>query len=112
MSYVERRNGSYRARYRDPLGRVTSTTFDRKADAQLKVLPETSRKRAGGDRPRIRGGPADRCDGRRIVDARRPLLRSEAPATLAGSWCEWPSVRVPSIGPTCLGRVDDLTPQS
>jgi hypothetical protein len=34
MSYVERRNGRYRARYRDPLGRVTSTTFDRKADAQ------------------------------------------------------------------------------
>jgi hypothetical protein len=39
MSYVERRNGRYRARYRDPLGRVTSNTFDRKADA-LRFLAE------------------------------------------------------------------------
>jgi hypothetical protein len=34
MSYVQERNGRYRARYRDPLGRMTSTTFDHKADAQ------------------------------------------------------------------------------
>jgi hypothetical protein len=34
VSYIQKRNGRYRARYRDPLGRMTSTTFDRKADAQ------------------------------------------------------------------------------
>lgn len=34
MSYIQKRNGRYRARYRDPLGRMTSTTFDHKADAQ------------------------------------------------------------------------------
>jgi len=34
MSYIQKRHGRYRARYRDPLGRVTSTTFDHKADAQ------------------------------------------------------------------------------
>jgi hypothetical protein len=34
MSYVQKRNGRYRARYRDPLGRMTSATFDHKADAQ------------------------------------------------------------------------------
>ena len=34
MSYIQKRNGRYRARYRDPLGRMTSATFDHKADAQ------------------------------------------------------------------------------
>jgi integrase len=47
MSYVERRNGRYRARYRDPLGRVTSTTFDRKADAQ-RFLAEMETEKARG----------------------------------------------------------------
>ena len=34
MGYVEKRSGKYRARYRDPLGRLTSKTFARKADAE------------------------------------------------------------------------------
>ncbi|HVB07129.1 MAG TPA: site-specific integrase [Acidimicrobiales bacterium] len=33
MGFIERRNGSYRARYRDPLGRQLSETFSRKLDA-------------------------------------------------------------------------------
>ncbi len=33
MGYIQKQRGKYRARYRDPLGGVTSTTFDRKADA-------------------------------------------------------------------------------
>lgn len=33
MGYVQKRNGKYRARYRDPGGRMTSRTFLRKADA-------------------------------------------------------------------------------
>lgn len=33
MGYVEKRRGNYRVRYRDPLGRQRSETFDRKADA-------------------------------------------------------------------------------
>ena len=38
MSYIQKRNGKYRARYRDPLGRMTSTTFDHKADAPPQSL--------------------------------------------------------------------------
>jgi len=33
MGFIEKRNGRYRARYRDPLGRQRSETFTRKADA-------------------------------------------------------------------------------
>ena len=34
MGFIEKRSGNYRARYRDPLGRLTSKTFTRKADAE------------------------------------------------------------------------------
>ncbi len=34
MGFIERRNGRYRARYRDPLGRQLSETFSRKLDAE------------------------------------------------------------------------------
>jgi hypothetical protein len=34
MGYIEKQRGKYRARCRDPLGRVTSTTFAGKTDAQ------------------------------------------------------------------------------
>jgi len=34
VGFVEKRNGRYRARYRDPLGHQRSETFSRKADAQ------------------------------------------------------------------------------
>lgn len=34
MGYVEKRGRRYRARYRDPLGRLTSKSFTRKADAE------------------------------------------------------------------------------
>src|SRR4051812_16826342 len=34
MGSIERRNGRYRARYRDPLGRQQGETFSRKADAE------------------------------------------------------------------------------
>jgi integrase len=34
MGFIEKRSGGYRARYRDPLGRLTSKTFTRKADAE------------------------------------------------------------------------------
>ena len=33
MGYVQKQRGKYRARYRDPMGRTTSRTFVRKADA-------------------------------------------------------------------------------
>src|SRR5215831_19190639 len=32
LGYVEKQRGKYRARYRDPSGRITSKTFVRKAD--------------------------------------------------------------------------------
>ena len=34
MGFVEKRNGRYRARYRDPIGRQRCETFTRKADAE------------------------------------------------------------------------------
>jgi hypothetical protein len=34
MGFIEKRSGGYRARHRDPLGRLTSKTFRRKADAE------------------------------------------------------------------------------
>jgi len=34
MGFIERRNGKYRARYRDPLGNQRGKTFTRKADAE------------------------------------------------------------------------------
>jgi len=34
LGFIEKRSGGYRARYRDPLGRLTSKTFTRKADAE------------------------------------------------------------------------------
>ena len=34
MGYVQKRNGNYRARYKDPVGHVHSNTFDRKMDAE------------------------------------------------------------------------------
>ena len=34
MGFIQKRNGRYRARYRDPLGRQRSETFRLKADAE------------------------------------------------------------------------------
>ena len=34
MGFIGKRSGGYRARYRGPLGRLTSKTFTRKADAE------------------------------------------------------------------------------
>ena len=34
MGFIERRNGKYRVRYRDPLGNQRCRTFTRKADAE------------------------------------------------------------------------------
>jgi len=34
VGFIEKRNGHYRARYRDPLGRQKCKSFSRKADAQ------------------------------------------------------------------------------
>ena len=34
MAYIQKQRGKYRARFADPLGRVQSRTFTRKADAE------------------------------------------------------------------------------
>ena len=34
MGFIEKRDGRYRARYRDPLGRQRCETFTRKGDAE------------------------------------------------------------------------------
>jgi site-specific recombinase XerC len=47
VGYIEKRNGKYRARYRDPLGRITSKSFTRKADAQ-RYLVEVEADKARG----------------------------------------------------------------
>lgn len=48
MGYIQKQRGKYRARYRDPLGRVMSTTVDRKADAQ-RFLAEMETEKARGN---------------------------------------------------------------
>jgi hypothetical protein len=47
LGFVEKRNGKYLARYRDPLGRQRSKTFVRKADAQ-RFLVEMEADRVDG----------------------------------------------------------------
>lgn len=44
MGYIQKRDGRYRARYRDPLGKVHSKTFLRKADAEHFLLEMESTK--------------------------------------------------------------------
>ena len=43
MSYIKKRNGKYRARYRDPLGRMTSTTFESQGRRATSILVVTVR---------------------------------------------------------------------
>ncbi len=47
MSYIQKRDGKYRARYKDPLGKTLSRTFARKADAQ-RFLLDFEADRVGG----------------------------------------------------------------
>jgi integrase len=61
MGFVEKRNGRYRARYRDPLGRQRSETFTRKVDADRylrEMVVDVERGRwidpAGADMPLAR----------------------------------------------------------
>ena len=62
VGFVENRNSRYRARYRDPLGRLTSKTFVRKADAQRFLARMAGRPPASHPDPRhplalLGGGP-------------------------------------------------------
>jgi integrase len=53
VGYIQKRAHRYRARYRDPLGRTKSKTFDRKADAQRFLAEmETDKARGGWIDPR------------------------------------------------------------
>ena len=47
MGHIEKRNGKYRARYRDPLGRSHSKMFTRKADAERFLVEVESDKLRG-----------------------------------------------------------------
>lgn len=53
MGFIEKRDGRYRARYRDPLGRQRCETFTRKADAEryLRECRSRSSGAAGSTRP-------------------------------------------------------------
>ena len=62
MGSVERRNGKYRARYRDPLGRAHSKTFSRKADADRFVREMETEKERGTGPTRV-GRPTARAVG-------------------------------------------------
>jgi site-specific recombinase XerC len=48
VGYIEKRQDKYGARYRDPLGRVTSRSFSRKADAQRYLVEMEADKARGG----------------------------------------------------------------
>ena len=47
MGYVQKRNGNYRARYKDPVGHVHSNTFDRKMDAERFLVSIEADKQKG-----------------------------------------------------------------
>ena len=49
MAHIEKQRGKYRARFADPLGKVNSRTFARKADAE-RFLREVDADRVRGHR--------------------------------------------------------------
>ena len=105
MGFIEKRDGRYRARYRDPLGRQRCETFTRKADAE-RYLREMHRHRAGSlDRPR-RGRPNPWHLGRGVPLARPPAVAVDPGHLPAGSEARHPAQirRVPA-GPAA-GRRD------
>jgi len=76
MGSVERRNGKYRARYRDPLGRAHSKTFTRKADADRFVREMETEKDRGNHRRRPHHNGPSRESALRffMTSVRRPVL--------------------------------------
>jgi len=57
MGFIERRNGRYRARHRDPLGGQRCETFTRKADAERYLREmQVEIERGRWDRSRQRPG--------------------------------------------------------
>ncbi len=84
MGYIQRRERKYRARYRDPLGRMTSTTFERKADAQRFLAQmETDKARGAWIDPRHAELPLARWSEEFLALARRlsPAPRRPIAAT-------------------------------
>lgn len=71
-SCIQKRNGRYWARYRWPLGRVTSTTFDHKADAQRFLAEmETDKHRGSWIDPRHGEAPLAQWSVEFLALARR-----------------------------------------
>ena len=84
MGFIQKRNGKYRARYRDPLGRMTSTTFNRKADAQRFLAEmETDKARGAWIDPRHAELPLAQWSAEFLALARR--LSPDAPRRPTGA---------------------------
>ena len=101
MGYVQKRNGRYRARYRDPVGRMTSRTFLRKADAERFVREmEVEVSRGGWVDPR-----AARISLNEWADQFLALARSLAPKTQETYARDLNRYVLPRFGSSPIGRL-------
>jgi site-specific recombinase XerC len=101
MCYVQKRNGRYRARYRDPLGRMTSATFDHKADAQRFLAEmETDKVRGTWIDPRHGEVPMAQWSQEFLALARRL-----SPSTQQTYRCDLTRYVLPALGACRLGSM-------
>jgi hypothetical protein len=101
MGYIQKREGKYRARYRDPLGRVTSTTFSRKADAQRFLMEmEVDKSRGAWIDPRNADMPLGHWAEEFLA-----LTRRLSPSTQQTYRRDLTQYVLPRLGAYRLGRV-------
>ena len=101
LGYIQKRNGRYRARYRNPLGRVTSSTFDRKADAQRFLAEmETDKARGTWIDPRHADLPLARWSDEFLALARR--LSPSTQETYRGDLTKYV---LPTLGAYRIGAI-------
>ncbi len=108
MGFVEKRNGRYRARYRDPLGRQRCETFTRKADAE-RYLRQMQVDIEWGplDRPQ-RSRPGPRRVGRGVPLAGPAAVAVDPGHLPAGPGALHPSqVRRLPAGPAAAGEIEN-----
>ena len=101
MAHIEKQRGKYRARFSDPLGKIQSRTFERKADAE-RFLRQV-------DADRVRGQWVDprNADTPLAVWAEEflSLCRRLSPTTQETYRCDLDKYGLPRFGAYRLGQV-------
>jgi integrase len=101
MAYIQKRQGKYRARYRDPLGRVTSRTFSHRSEAQrFLVEMEADKARGSWIDPRNAETPLALW-----ADEFLALARRLSPSTQQTYRRDLARYVVPSLGAYKLGAI-------